>query len=115
MRVLNLALAALLALSVLMSGCGGGTTGTGIPQDNGNPGGNGIPDISGITDAFIHGPGMPAATPDDIQMDADGKIISNAYIKFFADAVNEQSWGRWFALNNKGQKAWTLSNTCFSP
>jgi len=104
MRFYTLTLIALLALSALLYGCGG-TTGAGLPDTDG-PGGSG-----GFNLQIPSGPGMPQASPDNIQITEDGKIVSNVYRKFFADAVNQSSWGRWFAFNGGGQKVWTLSNT----
>ena len=100
MRFNTLTLIALLALSALLYGCGGGTD---AALQNENPG--------GFNMQIPSGPGMPEASPDDIQITDDGKIVSNTYRKFFADSVNSQSWGRWLAFNGGGQKVWTLSNT----
>jgi len=107
MRFYTLMLIGLLALSALLYGCGGSTS-AGLP-DNDGPAGSG-----GFNLQIPSGPGMPQATPDDIQITEDGKIVSNTYRKFFADAVNEHSWGRWSAFNGGGQKTWTLSNTYYS-
>jgi len=101
MRLYTLSLVAILAISALLYGCGGAS---GInPQQTGNQGQN--------TVTIPPGPGMPQVTGDDVQLTPDGKITSNAYSKFFADSVNEHSWGRWNAIDGGGQKKWTLSNT----
>jgi hypothetical protein len=83
-----------IVLLAIVAGCGSSE-----PQQNGN---NGQPGI-----------GMPAVPPDDISFD-DGKEASNAYRKFFSDAVNHQSSGRWDVYNLSGAKQWTLSNTAYS-
>jgi len=102
MRLHFLSLLAILAIGALLSSCGGATATA--PQDTGNPQGQ-------YTMTIPPGPGMPQVTGDDVQLTSDGKITSNAYHKFFADAVNANSWGRWNAINGSGQKQWTLSNT----
>lgn len=100
MRVYTLSLLAILALSAFLYGCGGAS---GLaPQDQNN---------GGFNFQMPTGPGLPQVSGDDVQITDDGKIVSNVYRKFFADAVNSQSWGRWNAIDQSGAKYWTLSNT----
>jgi hypothetical protein len=105
MRVNTLSLLAALAIMALVAGCGGSRT-VGAPQNQNPTGYNGL-----YTLVVPEGPGMPAASPDDIQLTEDGKIISAAYRKFYGDSVNHHSFGRWNPINVGGQKEWTLSNT----
>jgi hypothetical protein len=100
MRLYTLSLVAILAISALLYGCGGASAVTAPGQDN-----------QGFEFQMPVGPGLAQVSGDDVQITDDGKIVSNIYKKFFADAVNEQSWGRWNTLNQSGAKAWVLSNT----
>jgi hypothetical protein len=104
-----LGIALVFGLSAL-AGCGGASAP--LPGDKGTP---------SPTPGALHPPApvvglqMPAASPVNIDFDNMDKSASAAYRIFFRDSVNEQSAGRWTVTDLGGAKAWTLSNTFFSP
>jgi hypothetical protein len=61
------------------------------------------------------GVSMPALTGETFDLESYDKGASATYNIFFRDSVNEASAPRWSATNISGKKAWTLSNSSFSP